>query len=173
MARASIAVERDNGDIEHIYVNAEGQMLGELGQMLLRFHNSYDGACELIALGDLSYVRPKRNPDSARRHNFDERQPDVTVAYARDRGDTDTKAMRSINVEQWIAAREEGECKHFYVWRGSDRVGAQWFTGVADTADLQPLREAVANEIALREQTERDVEHQARLAAEQDDSQVD
>ena len=63
--------------------------------MLLDHYNSREKADALIALGDLSLLCEKLYPDPDKPHGFDydKRQPDVTVAYARDRGEKNTEAQ--------------------------------------------------------------------------------
>lgn len=57
-------------------------------------YNTPEKVDELLALGDLSVLNIKLNPDPSRPHSFDykERQKDVTVAYGRDRGEKDTES---------------------------------------------------------------------------------
>jgi len=68
--------------------------------MLLDHYNSREKADALIALGDLSLLCEKLYPDPDKPHGFDydKRQPDVTVAYARDRGEKLYEA-RTITLE--------------------------------------------------------------------------
>lgn len=62
--------------------------------MLLDHYNTPERVDALLALGDLSTLQEKLEPDPNLPHSFDynERQEGVTVAYGRDRGETGTEA---------------------------------------------------------------------------------
>lgn len=62
--------------------------------MLLDHYNTPEQVDALLALGDLSTLQEKLEPDPNLPHSFDynERQKGVTVAYGRDRGDSETEA---------------------------------------------------------------------------------
>lgn len=55
------------------------------GKMLMEYYNNNARAEELIDLGDISSLRKKISTKEP--HSFDNPQKDVTVAYARDRGE--------------------------------------------------------------------------------------
>ena len=61
---------------------------------------------DLIKLGDLSLLGELVHPDADKPHGFDykTRQPGVTVAYGRDRGEKDTKATLYETLEDWHAS---------------------------------------------------------------------
>ena len=61
---------------------------------------------DLIDLGDLSLLGEHVHPDPRKPHRFDykQRQPGVTIAYGRDRGEKDTEATLYDNYEDWHAA---------------------------------------------------------------------
>ena len=86
--RSFICVEQDDGSYKGVYCHSDGYLTYN-GAMLLDHYNSREKADALIALGDLSLLCEKLYPDPDKPHGFDydKRQPDVTVAYARDRGE--------------------------------------------------------------------------------------
>lgn len=55
------------------------------GKMLMEYYNNNARAEELINLGDISSLRKKISTNEP--HSFDNPQEDVTIAYARDRGE--------------------------------------------------------------------------------------
>ena len=83
--RSFICVEQDDGSYKGVYCHSDGYLTYN-GAMLLDHYNSREKADALIALGDLSLLCEKLYPDP------DKRQPNVTVAYARDRGEKNTEA---------------------------------------------------------------------------------
>lgn len=76
-----------------IYCHADGYLTYN-GAMLLDHYNTSERVDALLALGDLSTLQEKLEPDPNSPHSFDynERQDGVTVAYGRDRGDHGTEA---------------------------------------------------------------------------------
>jgi hypothetical protein len=61
---------------------------------------------DLIDLGDLSELGEHVHPDPRKPHRFDyeQRQPGVTVAFHRDRGERDTQPKFYETLEDWHAA---------------------------------------------------------------------
>lgn len=76
-----------------IYCHADGYLTYN-GAMLLDHYNTPERVDALLALGDLSSLQEKLEPDPNLPHsfNYDERQEGVTVAYGRDRGENGTEA---------------------------------------------------------------------------------
>ena len=77
---------------------------------------------DLIDLGDLSLLGKQIHPDPDKPHGFDyrERQPFVTVAYGRDRGEQNQGAITYNDLDHW----------HRRMWPGIDYaylfVGGAW-----------------------------------------------
>lgn len=69
-----------------IYLHSDGY-LSYAGAMLLQSYNTKEKAKALIALGDLSLLKERLAPNAGERHSFDQKAPDITVAYCRDRGE--------------------------------------------------------------------------------------
>ena len=92
--RSFISVEQDDGSYKGVYCHSDGYLTYN-GAMLLDHYNSGEKADALIALGDLSLLCEKLYPDPDKPHGFDydKRQPDVTVAYARGPGEKNTEAQ--------------------------------------------------------------------------------
>lgn len=88
-------IAKQIGDDEYltIYCHSNGY-LSYNGAMLIDHYNTEEKVDELLKLGDLSCLCQKLNPDPMKPHSFDygERQKDVTVAYGRDRGETNIEA---------------------------------------------------------------------------------
>ena len=91
--RSTIGVEVEKGLYKYIYCHFDGYP--EYNGLMLIDHYKDRGKIEkLIALGDISSLAEKVEPDPTRPHSFDgERQDDVVVAYGRDRGETGIDAQ--------------------------------------------------------------------------------
>lgn len=105
--RSLIAKQVGNDKYLTIYCHSDGY-LSYNGAMLIDHYNSEEKVDELLKLGDLSCLCKKLNPDPSMPHSFDydKRQADVTVAYGRDRGETNIEArtlsMADLdNPENW------------------------------------------------------------------------
>ena len=86
--RSFIAVQRDDGVYEGIYCHLDGYLTHN-GAMLLDHYKDRKKLDKLIALGNISELAPKVEPDPKFEHSFDygKRQEGVVVAYGRDRGE--------------------------------------------------------------------------------------
>lgn len=151
--RANIAVATNEG-IKSIYCHSDGYP-NYTGHLLNTYYHPrrsveawnrnprlttmrgtaiYKTIDELIALGDLSLLGAKVHPDPDRPHSFmfGERQPNVTVAYHRDRGN------KADDSDCWIHATLSDW--HQSMWPGIDYAylfaGGEWLCAeVTDPAD--------------------------------------
>lgn len=79
--------------VHYVYCHSDGYVDG-VGEILRTNYKNIEKVKELIALGDLSVLSEKINPDPNKPHSFDGRfdgtgvQEDVCIAYGRDRGET-------------------------------------------------------------------------------------
>ena len=84
--RAAIGIAQTDGTIKAIYLHNDGYP-GFAGAILAGWYNSAEKAEALIALGALSSIGEKIEPDNSKPHTFENRQVDVVFAYHRDRGE--------------------------------------------------------------------------------------
>lgn len=103
--RSRIGVEQSDGTIRSIYCHFDGYLDG-VGQTLLDHYSDSEKLNQLLDLGDLSSLGPQLDGK--------------TVAYARDRGETDVDAQTSGSFEEFLKLREE------YTYLFSD---GRWYTG--------------------------------------------
>ena len=91
--RSTIGIEIKKGEYKYIYCHSDGYLTYN-GAMLVDHYKDREKLEKLIALGDISLLERKVNPDPTRPHSFDYdlRQDDVVVAYGRDRGETNIDA---------------------------------------------------------------------------------
>lgn len=81
---ANIGILEPNGKIKAIYCHNDGY-IEHIGPLLINHYNSREKVKELISLGNISVLAERIKPESWENHSFDNRLPDVTVAYHRDR----------------------------------------------------------------------------------------
>ncbi len=84
--RSFIAKELPDGKFKYIYCHWDGYV-DHNGRVLYYHYNDADKLEELLNLGPISSLAEKVKPDNDLPHSYAESQRDVTVAYARDRGD--------------------------------------------------------------------------------------
>lgn len=79
-----------------IYCHSDGYLTYN-GALLLDHYNTPEQVNKLLALGDISYLAKRLEPDPSLPHSFDydERQEGVTLAYGRDRGEKGTQAREA------------------------------------------------------------------------------
>ena len=109
---ASISIMNKGGSMETIYNHWDGYLEG-LGNMLLTHYTSEEKVRELIALGNVSYVDCMVNP-STTTHSFENPEKDVTVAYGRDRGETDQEAKQFDSFVEYSKSGMIQECNYIF-----------------------------------------------------------
>lgn len=105
--RSRIGIEIEKGKYKHIYCHFDGYPENN-GVILIDHYKDREKIEKLIALGDISSLGEKVEPDPNFEHSFDygKRQEDVVVAYGRDRGETDIDArvgsLKDMADSGWI-----------------------------------------------------------------------
>ena len=99
-----------------------------------RFHKGRGKLAEakvnaLLDLGDLSSLGKHVAPPKRRKHSFDKRLPDVTVAYGRDRGETGVEAKVEATAQE-VAERIDHQ--FMYVFKD----GKWWMNGAPLTFEI-------------------------------------
>jgi hypothetical protein len=96
--RSTITVRTGENERKEIYCHWDGG-LDWNGKILKEFYDTQEKAEALIALGSLSSLGELISPPEGAEHSFENRYPDVCVAYGRDRGETGTEARIKTNPE--------------------------------------------------------------------------
>ena len=98
--RSVISMKVGDDKYRAIYCHSDGYLTFN-GAMLFDHYTDENKVKELLDLGDISCLGPLVNPDPTRPHSFDyeERQENVVVAYARDRGEKKREA-REFTLEE-------------------------------------------------------------------------
>jgi hypothetical protein len=85
--RCNIGMVNADGSFTGIYCHYDGYPAG-VGKTLLNHYNNFIIVADLMELGNLSVLGEKMHSEDDN-HSFKSPAPGVTVAYGRDRGDTD------------------------------------------------------------------------------------
>lgn len=95
---ASITVKTGKEEYKSIYLHWDGYPSHAL-KVLREHYNTFEKAMELIKLGNLSALYKNLAPEEGQEHSFEKPADDVTIAYGRDRGETDQQATTSY---RWV-----------------------------------------------------------------------
>lgn len=87
---ATIIARDSKGVRKAIYLHWDGYPSRAL-DILNRYYTDHEKVADLIELGDISTLRPLVHPKGP--HSFNDPEPNVTVAYGRDRGEEGTEAI--------------------------------------------------------------------------------
>jgi hypothetical protein len=119
--RSSIAVQHEDGTISSVYCHWDGY-LEHVGKMLVDHYASQELAETLVSGGAISQLQKRIAPVSAA-HNFAHPEKDVTVFYARDRGE-ELKVNKFDNIEMYRLTNDWQEYDYIFrkgawqLWRG-------------------------------------------------------
>ncbi len=125
--RANITVKIGN-KYHNIYTHWDGYP-SHHGTLLLKCYNSQELAEKVVSLGDLSSLSESVDLPVSGLHSFERACPGHSVAYGRDRGETDVEADISDDIP-------EQEQEHQYLWDG-----AAW-TFRSDCGEFKTLTES-------------------------------
>jgi len=111
--RSRIAVRNDDGSFDSIYCHWDGYP-SYVGVTLKNHYTTIDKVRALIALGDLSNL----GAELGEKHAFDTRIKGACTAYGRDRGETNTGAVRSPDIAALKALTQDTGGEWLYVFDG-------------------------------------------------------
>jgi hypothetical protein len=109
--RSSIAVQHEDGTISSVYCHWDGY-LEHNGKMLVEHYASQELAETLVSGGAISQLQKRIAPISAA-HSFERPEKDVTVFYARDRGE-ELKVSRFENLEMYRLTNDRQEYDYIF-----------------------------------------------------------
>lgn len=112
--RATILMVNDDKTITGLYLHNCGSY-SIAGETLQEYYSTKDRVESLIALGDLSKLGSKLEPE-VKNHSFSNPETDVCVAYARDRGE-DLQNYKFEDIESALA-----HTLHSYIYVYDDNV---------------------------------------------------
>lgn len=139
--RSMVGIINENNTVNAIYCHLNGH-LEYMTDMLSHYYETEEKATELVALGGISYLSKKLDP-STRYHSFYDPEPDVTVAYVRDRGENweDNKPICYESVDELL--QKENWCRYFYLY---DAKMQCWSYKTKDCEERKFFRDTVTEE---------------------------
>ena len=104
-----------------IYCHNDGYPEHQL-PILKEHYNTADKVEALLDLGDLSFLDARIAPAPGEKHSFDAPVRGVTIAYHRDRGESEksTKARSFRTIKSLTKSAKEAWVEYLYVWDGSN-----------------------------------------------------
>jgi len=139
-----------------VYAHWDGY-LDHNGRILLEHYDS-SKANHLVALGDLSSLKPEVFIPEGVKHSFDNADKNITTFYGRDGGETGCEFQTDDTFEKFYERADECGAEYYYIMRDGE-----WFVGSTYKSDtelggkLVPLAEALA---------EQDIENAEKVSAE-------
>lgn len=110
--RSNVIAKLTDGRYAKIYIHFDGYLSG-VGQTLLDHYTDQAKIEALIALGSISVLDAEVTAPAG--HRFGNQIPGHTVAYGRDRGETDVDATYHPTLQ---AVLDEGDFEEFaYIWQ--------------------------------------------------------
>jgi|TARA_R110000787_G_scaffold233893_1_gene340739 hypothetical protein len=97
--RSRIGIVNSDKTVSSIYCHFDGYPEG-VGQTLLNHFTTKHQVQKLIDLGDISSLR--RSTEAPAGHSFANAMPECTVAYGRDRGETNTEAITMDSLQYFF-----------------------------------------------------------------------
>lgn len=128
-----------------VYVHWDSY-LDYMGRLLLEHYDSTK-ANFLVALGDLSSLRPDVFIGEGVEHTFEKPAEDICIFYGRDRGEPDTGFATDDTFEKFFERAKDCGAEYYYIMKDGE-----WFVGTTYSSDsvlggkLVPLAEALADE---------------------------
>ena len=101
-----IGIEQEDGTVKSIYCHWDGHPSYN-GFILNGFYQDRKKVESLIDLGNISVLGKKSEPNPTLGHSFDKPQPEVTIAYGRDKGEDGVDARIDESVEKYLKSDVE------------------------------------------------------------------
>lgn len=142
--RSAIAVKKGDGTVQGIYCHWDGYPANN-GKLLMENY-TYDKALQLMALGNLSYLREELGQQQdfdARYKNpgMEDPHPTWSMFYGRDRGESNQESKTFSTVGEFVDHYEHSACEYFYF---IDTNGDWWVSSWNAPMDFEPCDIAVA-----------------------------
>ena len=110
--RAAIGMRLEDGTIKVVYCHNDGYP-GWTGAILGGWYTDPQKVKALIELGALSILGEKLEPAPRAPHTFSAPQPDVTIAYHRDRNDPLRPGISYADLEEYAKKAPEDFCADY------------------------------------------------------------
>ena len=103
--RSTISLELEDKKVKTIFCFLDGYVKDGVGEILVKHYNTEEKIQKLLSLGDLSILSERLAPNEGEQHSYDKPIKGVTVAYKRDREETDVDSVVYPNFKK--AQKEE------------------------------------------------------------------
>ena len=134
--RSFIVTKNPKGDFTGIYCHWDGYPDGDkvgVGYTLQTYYKSKGKVRALVRLGAISSLG--QHLAAVGPHSFDNPQEGVTIAYRRDRGETDCKAVTYPTLREMASHAADAWAQYIYVFDGK-----RWhWAGVDDAMNGKPF----------------------------------
>jgi hypothetical protein len=130
--RSNFIVKRRDGKYARVYCHWDGY-LEHNGKILQEAYNSQDRAELLVLNGSMSSLGPRCDKPAG--HSFENKHPDTTVYYGRDRGE-EGEGAPSLSVT--LAEASEDPEGYIYLWDGE-----RWLVEGGEAELMMPLEQAL------------------------------
>ena len=128
-----------------VYVHWDSY-LDYMGRLLMEHYDSTK-ANFLVALGDLSSLRPDVFVAEGVEHTFEKPAEDICVFYGRDRGEDGTEWKTDTTFEAFLERADGCGAEYYYIMKdGEWYVGTTYKSDVKFGGKLVPLAEALAEQ---------------------------
>jgi hypothetical protein len=115
------------------------------GRMLLEHYDSTK-ANHLVALGDLSSLRPSVFVVEGVEHSFEKPAEDICVFYGRDRGESSTEWKTDATFEEFLERADGCGAEYYYIMKDGE-----WYVGTTYESDAKMGGKLVPLAVALAE----------------------
>ena len=115
MSTRSAIIIRTKAGFSGIYCHNNGEP-EYVGKTLREHYLDPQKVRELIALGDISSLGERVHPIGP--HSFDNREPDTTVAYGRDRGESNVEATHTSTALEMLEIFRDRDAEYAYIFGG-------------------------------------------------------
>lgn len=132
--RSTIGMKLEDGTIKQIYCHWDGYP-SYTGSVLKNYYNTPEKVEELLEVGNISSLFPKVKPDEGEVHTFDNPIKGVTVAYGRDRGETEQEAL----IYQKSEPRQTEEFNYLF-------EDNEWYVSVDESKVYKVLTDEIIEE---------------------------
>lgn len=148
--RSAIAVKKADGSVQGIYCHWDGYPAHN--GRILQDNYTYDKTLQLVALGNLSFLRKELGEQHPFDRHFEQPELDLyedwCMFYGRDRGEPQQESHTFKTVGEFVDHYRNSWCEYFYF---IDKDGQWWVSDRDNSYDFQPLELAVKrNEMEMQ-----------------------
>ena len=118
------------------------------GRILLQHYDS-SKANHLVALGDLSSLRPDVFVAEGVEHSFEKPAEDICIFYGRDRGETGVDYKVDATFEDFLKACNDCDAEYYYIMKDGVWYVGDTYTGTKLSQKLTLLSEVLEAEKEL------------------------